>query len=276
MPEWIMGYQTTTTNPDASSSAPGVDLEGLSADSDKILEFITSRGNEYFCDVDEEYLTDRFNLTNLNTEVSYYQHALDLVTDVFDLDCDDEMREAIEKSARHLYGLVHARYIVTTRGLQKMMDKYKKGDFGKCPRVSCEGQHLLPTGQADNSNITAVKLYCAKCEDLYNPKSSRHAAIDGAYFGTSFHSILFQVYPYLLPAKSQRRYEPKIYGFKWHAAAALARWQSEEKERMKERLELEGVVTGFEEEEEMDEESLMEEEGQDGIDDMFEGARVAR
>lgn len=31
------------------------------------------------------------------------------------------MREAIEKSARHLYGLVHARYIVTTRGLAKMV-----------------------------------------------------------------------------------------------------------------------------------------------------------
>jgi casein kinase II subunit beta len=31
------------------------------------------------------------------------------------------MRETIEKSARHLYGLVHARYIVTTRGLAKMV-----------------------------------------------------------------------------------------------------------------------------------------------------------
>lgn len=85
-------------------------------------QFISSRGNEYFCEIDEEYLTDRFNLTGLNTEVQYYQYALDLVTDVFDFDCDDEMREQIEKSARHLYGLVHARYIVTTRGLAKMVE----------------------------------------------------------------------------------------------------------------------------------------------------------
>ncbi len=84
-------------------------------------QFVSNRGNEYFCEIDEEYLTDRFNLTGLNTEVHYYQHALDLVNDVFDLDCEDEMREAIEKSARHLYGLVHARYIVTTRGLAKMV-----------------------------------------------------------------------------------------------------------------------------------------------------------
>lgn len=87
----------------------------------RTLQFISSRGNEYFCEIDEDYLTDRFNLTGLNTEVQYYQYALDLVTDVFDLDCDDEMRETIEKSARHLYGLVHARYIVTTRGLAKMV-----------------------------------------------------------------------------------------------------------------------------------------------------------
>ncbi len=84
-------------------------------------QFISSRGNEYFCEIDEDYLTDRFNLTGLNTEVQYYQYALDLITDVFDLDCDDEMRETIEKSARHLYGLIHARYIVTTRGLAKMV-----------------------------------------------------------------------------------------------------------------------------------------------------------
>ena len=91
-------------------------------------QFISSRGNEYFCEIDEDYLTDRFNLTGLNTDVQYYQYALDLVTDVFDLDCDDDMREQIEKSARHLYGLVHARYITTTRGLAKMVSlRYRPG-----------------------------------------------------------------------------------------------------------------------------------------------------
>lgn len=84
-------------------------------------KFISARGNEYFCDIDEDYLTDRFNLTGLNTEVQYYQHALDLVTDVFDFECEDEMRDQIEKSARHLYGLIHARFITTTRGLAKMV-----------------------------------------------------------------------------------------------------------------------------------------------------------
>ncbi|KAH6685216.1 casein kinase II beta subunit [Plectosphaerella plurivora] len=207
--------------------------------------FISSRGNEYFCEIDEDYLTDRFNLTGLNTEVQYYQYALDLVTDVFDLDCDDDMRETIEKSARHLYGLVHARYIVTTRGLQKMLEKYKKGDFGKCPRVMCQSHPLLPMGLSDVPNLKPVKLYCARCEDTYNPKSSRHAAIDGAYFGTSFHNVLFQVYPTLVPLKSVERYIPRVYGFKVHAPAALIRWQSARRDDMRRRLRKMDIEVGF-------------------------------
>ena len=117
-------WTTSTATPTATTQATGATgyvvrpplLSKLTR-----AQFISSRGNEYFCEIDEEYLTDRFNLTGLNTEVQYYQYALDLVTDVFDFDCDDEMREQIEKSARHLYGLVHARYIVTTRGLAKMV-----------------------------------------------------------------------------------------------------------------------------------------------------------
>lgn len=197
--------------------------------------------------------------------MQYYQYALDLVTDVFDLDCDDEMRETIEKSARHLYGLVHARYIVTTRGLAKMvcqiqgplvqnlnvwqLEKYKKTDFGKCPRVMCKSQALLPMGQSDNPNVKAVKLYCSKCEDIYNPKSSRHAQIDGAYFGTSFHNILFQVYPALIPGKSFERYTPRIYGFKVHAPATLIRWQNGQRDDMRRRLRKLEVESGFPESE---------------------------
>ncbi|KAH0308306.1 hypothetical protein KCU71_g8804, partial [Aureobasidium melanogenum] len=237
-----------------------------------LAPFVSSRGNEYYCEIDEDYLTDRFNLTGLNTEVQYYQYALDLVTDVFDMEVDDDMREQIEKSARHLYGLVHARYIVTTRGLAKMLDKYKSGTFGKCPRVICDQQHLLPMGLHDVPGTSTVKLYCAKCEDIYNPKSSRHNAIDGAYFGTSFHNILFQVYPAMLPPKTQRRYEPRIYGFRVHAAAALMRWQEEKREEMKDRLRKGGLETGFEEEDEEleDEDSDEGDESKDGIDDMFE------
>jgi len=136
-------------------------------------------------------------------------------------------------------------------------------------------------GQHDVANTSNVKLYCAKCEDIYNPKSSRHNSIDGAYFGTSFHNILFQVYPATLPQKTQHRYEPRIYGFRVHASAALMRWQEEKREEMKDRLRARGVETGFEDEDEglegeEDDDEIGEEAASqaDGIDDMFEGGGV--
>lgn len=104
--------------------------------------------------------------------------------------------------ARLLYGLIHARWIVTARGLAKMLDKYKRADFGRCPRVLCHQQPLLPVGLTDVPYEKSVKLFCGRCEDIYSPKSSRHGSIDGAYFGTTFPHLLFLVYPHLVPTKS--------------------------------------------------------------------------
>ena len=122
---------------------------------------------------------------------------------------DDEARDHIEAQARLLYGLVHARYIITTRGLGKMvssakvsqvqrarltrqtqLDKYKRADFGRCPRVLCYQQPLLPVGLSDLPFQKAVKLFCPRCEDIYSPKSSRHGTIDGAFFGSTFPHML--------------------------------------------------------------------------------------
>jgi casein kinase II subunit beta len=123
---------------------------------------------------------------------------------------NEEMRDGIEQASRHLYGLIHARFIITSRGLTKMIDKYKKADFGRCPRVLCYGQALLPVGLSDVAYQKAVKLYCPRCEDIYSPKSSRHGAIDGAYFGSTFPHMLFMVHPQLVPAKTTAQVGPLL------------------------------------------------------------------
>ncbi|KAH7879752.1 casein kinase II, regulatory subunit [Lentinula edodes] len=182
-------------------------VEDVSTGSDSdysrwISWFLSSKGNEYFCEVDEDFILDRFNLTGLNNEVTNYTQALDLITDQLDDDIQDESRGNLDVQARLLYGLIHARWIVTARGLTKMIEKYKRAEFGRCPRVMCQLQPLLPVGLTDIPYEKSVKLYCGRCEDLYSPKSSRHGSIDGAYFGTTFPHLLFLVYPTLIPPKT--------------------------------------------------------------------------
>jgi casein kinase II subunit beta len=92
-------------------------------------------------------------------------------------------------------------------------------------------QSLLPVGLSDIPMTKTVKLYCPRCEDIYNPKSSRHGAVDGAYFGTSFPHMLFQVHPNYLPSKNYERYVPRIFGFKVHDIANQHRWQDQVRER---------------------------------------------
>jgi casein kinase II subunit beta len=104
----------------------------------------------------------------------------------------------------------------------------KNNHFGKCPRVLCQGQPLLPVGLSDIPRSKGVKLYCSRCEDIYQPKANRHINLDGAYFGTTFPHMLLQIYSHIVPAKSNERYVPRIYGFKIRDVSKIHEHQNEE------------------------------------------------
>lgn len=190
--------------------------------------FCSLRGNEFFCEVDESFIQDNFNLTGLSEQVPYYLYGLDMLLDVqspYEEKWTEEQQEIVETQAEKLYGLIHSRFIVTTRGLDAMNEKFQSVAFGRCPRYHCEGQPVLPVGLSDSAQLHSVRIFCPRCEEIYYPKSARHARIDGAYFGTTFAHLLCMMFPDSVPNRtsSPRLYCPRIFGFKLHPSSAIYR-----------------------------------------------------
>lgn len=146
----------------------------------------------------------------------YHSDALEMILrshapDVNELESEQFLENYQE--ATDLYGLIHARFILSPRGLSLMKEKFASGKFGTCPRVLCERQPVLPIGMSEDLRVSRVKVFCPKCEDVYIPKK-KSIDIDGAFFGCSFPHILLQTYPDLQPIPTNVLFVPKIFGYK--------------------------------------------------------------
>lgn len=206
------------------------EMSASDEDGSWITWFCSLRGNEFFCEVDEDYIQDDFNLTGLSSLVPYYEYALDMVLDVempMEDSLTEEQQEIVESAAEMLYGLIHARYIVTNRGMHAMYEKYRSAAFGRCPRVFCQGQPALPVGLSDLPRNYTVNVFCPRCHGLFFPKSTRQANIDGAYFGTTFPHLYLMTHPDMIPAKPSQTYVPRVYGFKVNESSLFYKYHEE-------------------------------------------------
>lgn len=178
-------------------------------------------GHELFAKIDEDYILDDFNLKGLNNYIPNLRHAIHYVLNYEISDSEDNPAETEQdtgKYAEMVYGLIHAKYIQTPKGMKQMMLKYQKGIFGVCPRVYCEHQQLLPYGQSEAPGISPVYFYCARCQDLYTAQKTRHEDIDGSFFGPNFSHVFTVNYP-LLFTKPKQEFTGTICGFKMHKSS---------------------------------------------------------
>ncbi|KAK8806425.1 hypothetical protein WA538_003524 [Blastocystis sp. DL] len=184
-----------------------------------VSRFCKQEKNTYFCEVDNDFITDAFNLYGINNDFHLYKQALSVILNETELagNSTELDMDEVEETAKAVYGMIHARFLVTNAGLEAMLSKYKACTYGTCPRVYCNNQHLLPIGESDLPNVSTVKLFCPCCKEMYYPPR-QYADIDGAFFGTTFPHVFLLTYPQLMANKC-KAFKPAIYGYKIHPSS---------------------------------------------------------
>lgn len=209
-----------------------------------IQQFCEAFGHDYFVPVTQDFIEDDFNLTGLSLQVPYYREALYTILDYQVETAEDNggggsgslngkgkndlpNKALLSHSAELLYGLIHARYIVSKGGMTAMASKFERSEFGICPRYYCDGMHLIPVGATDIPGQETVRLYCPCCNDIYLPLSLRYLNIDGAYFGTTFPGLLVKMFPEIenqcklrINKVNQDNFGLRLFGFRIHESSA--------------------------------------------------------
>ena len=181
--------------------------------------FCSLEGHDFLVEIEEEYIKDFFNLYGLKKrfKTERYSTCIKMILSNYSPTEEDLQNEEfleLNQEASDLYGLIHARFIITQRGLSKLYNKFLNGTYGYCPRALCDRQKVLPVGLSDELRTSRVKVFCPKCEEVYIPKF-KSINVDGAYFGTSVPHIFLKSFKdaVVLPPRIFN-YEPKIQGFR--------------------------------------------------------------
>ena len=191
---------------------------------DWIHWFCKLKGNEYFVEIDEDFLKNKENLTGIKCD----KFMKTLLSEKPSPTIKELTREIIEdlSELREVYGLIHKRFINTPLGLGLIREKFLDGVYGYCPRILCNKQVLLPVGLSEDMRYSQVKVFCPLCQEVYKPtdifygepigkKLYKFDLPDGVFFGTSFPQTFLLHFPDLDPRiTNNEKYIPKLYGFR--------------------------------------------------------------
>ena len=210
---------------------------------DWIHWFCKLKGNEYFVEVDEDFIKKEENLEGI--KVKNFIKIILSEKKTKDYNLTQELLVDLQE-IREVYGFIHKRFITTTEGLGLMREKYINGIFGYCPRMLCNKQVMLPVGLSEDMRYSQVKVFCPLCQEVYKPrdifygysdkKIFKFDLPDGVFFGTSFPQNFLMHFPDLDPRiNNTLKYIPKLYGFKIFGKYG-SKYYSENKEELKKNL----------------------------------------
>lgn len=143
-----------------------------------ICDFASS--NEWVIPIADVYVNDAFNLQGLSGLFDHYSRLLKIIRGTSFSDEPELQQDAIT-----LYGMIHARYLVTPDGVRSVWSKFQEQVFGQCPRVACNGQPMLPIGLEGETSETPAKGFCPRCRDVYDACGQ----ISGSFYGPNFPHV---------------------------------------------------------------------------------------
>ena len=210
---------------------------------DWIHWFCKLKGNEYFDEVDEDFIKKEENLEGI--EVKNYLKVILSEKKTKDFNLTQELLRDLQE-IRDVYGFIHKRFINTPEGLGLIREKFINGIFGYCPRMLCNKQVMLPVGLSEDIRYSQVKVFCPLCQEVYKPrdifygysdkKIIKFDLPDGVFFGTSFPQSFLMHFPDLDPRiNNTMKYIPKLYGFRIFGKYG-SKYYSENKEELKKNL----------------------------------------
>ena len=85
-----------------------------------VSSFCSRRENQYFCEVEDSFINDSFNLYGIilgeYTSEASNGGCLKAASQIAEID-----EAELENTANYVYGMIHARYILTTPGIEAMV-----------------------------------------------------------------------------------------------------------------------------------------------------------
>lgn len=175
---------------------------------------LTQDIGRYFVEIDDSFLSDPFNWYGLPQKVAHFHLALELIRSryiepsAYPVDWPATLND----HAATLYGVLHARYLMTREGRVRMRQKYEICDFERCPRTLCRGIKCIPMGICDSVGKAGMKLFCPNCHEMYEARKT--AAVDGAFFGTSWVYPFLKQYSEIVPEGPPEKFVPKLFGYR--------------------------------------------------------------
>ena len=187
-----------------------------------VRQFCSQRKNNWYVVVDIGYLEDNFNFFGLHKYIPNFNLACQMIRDRHAKEWEymsDEDAIEIHEQAKQLYGLIHARYLCTSLGMdalkRKVIDKRR---YGVCPRHFCQQCPLLPVGTSPIPNRHSAKLFCLRCADIYTPPDDNK--VDGAHFGPAVPAVFLTTFPEYDGRHRFSNPQQRIFGFKLYNDAS--------------------------------------------------------